>query len=142
MSLLKVFIVRVCSQKANNSGCKTSSLWTPWHLWKMRPLDSSCITESVGTTFLFPRWPMIGRYYRSEQNTVLRSPSYIGYMRAKSLQLYPTLCDSMDCSPPDSSVHGILQARILQWAAMPSSRGSNLCLISRISCIGRQVLYH
>ena len=32
----------------------------------------------------------------------------------------------MDCSPPGSSVHGILQARILEWAAMPSSRGSSL----------------
>ena len=34
-----------------------------------------------------------------------------------------TLCDPMDCSPPDSSVHGILQARILEWGAIPSSRG-------------------
>ena len=30
----------------------------------------------------------------------------------------PTLCDDMDCSPPGSSVHGILQARILEWAAI------------------------
>ena len=43
---------------------------------------------------------------------------------AKSLQSWPTLCDPMDCSPPDSSVHGILQVRILEWVAMPSSRGS------------------
>ena len=34
-----------------------------------------------------------------------------------------TLCDPMDGSPPGSSVHGILQARILRWVAMPSSRG-------------------
>ena len=33
-------------------------------------------------------------------------------------QLYPTLCDPMDCSPPGSSVHGILQARILEWVAI------------------------
>ena len=33
-----------------------------------------------------------------------------------------TLCDPMDYTPPDSSVHGILQARILEWVAMPSSR--------------------
>ena len=33
-----------------------------------------------------------------------------------------TLCDPMDCSPPGSWVHGILQARILEWVAMPSSR--------------------
>ena len=35
----------------------------------------------------------------------------------------PTLCNPMDSSPPGSSVHGILQARILEWVAMPSSRG-------------------
>ena len=35
------------------------------------------------------------------------------------------LCDPMDCSPPGSSVHGILQARILEWVAMPSSRESS-----------------
>ena len=35
------------------------------------------------------------------------------------------LFDLMDCSPPGSSVHGILQARILEWAAMPSTRGSS-----------------
>ena len=38
----------------------------------------------------------------------------------------PTLWDPMDCSPPGSSVHGILQARILEGVAMPSSRGSSL----------------
>ena len=45
-------------------------------------------------------------------------------MHAKSLQSCPTLCNPMDCSPPGSSVHGILQARILEWVTMPSSRGS------------------
>ena len=44
-------------------------------------------------------------------------------MRAKSLQSCLTLCDPMDCSPPGSSVPGILQARILEWGAMPSSKG-------------------
>ena len=34
-------------------------------------------------------------------------------------------CDPMDCSPPGSSVHGLCQARILEWVAMPSSRGSS-----------------
>ena len=40
-------------------------------------------------------------------------------------QSCPTLCDPMDCSPPGSSVHGILQARILEWVAIPFSRGSS-----------------
>ena len=40
-------------------------------------------------------------------------------------QLCPTLCDPTDCSLPGSSVHGILQARTLEWVAMISSRGSS-----------------
>ena len=46
-------------------------------------------------------------------------------MRAKSLQSCLTLCNAMDCSPPGSSVHGILQARILEWVAISFSRGSS-----------------
>ena len=40
-------------------------------------------------------------------------------------QLCPTLCDPMDYSLPGSSVHGILKARILEWVAIPFSRGSS-----------------
>ena len=40
-------------------------------------------------------------------------------------QLWPTLCDPMDCSLSGSSVHGILQARILEWVVISSSRGSS-----------------
>ena len=51
----------------------------------------------------------------------------------------------MDCSPPGSYVHGILQARILEWVAMPSSRGSSLprdrTHISYVSYIARRLLY-
>ena len=36
-----------------------------------------------------------------------------------------TLCDPMDCSPPDSSVHGILEESILEWVAMPFSKYSH-----------------
>ena len=43
-------------------------------------------------------------------------------VRAKLLQSCLTLCDPMDCNSPSSSVHGILQARTLQWVAMPASR--------------------
>ena len=42
-----------------------------------------------------------------------------------SLQSCPTLFDRTDCSPPDFSVHGILQATILEWVAMAFSRGSS-----------------
>ena len=42
----------------------------------------------------------------------------------KVAQSCPTLCNSMDCSPPGSSLHEILQARILQWVAIPFSKRS------------------
>ena len=51
-------------------------------------------------------------------------------------QLCPTLCDPMDCNPPGSSVHGILQARILEWVAYSFSRGpSGLRNETGVSCI-------
>ena len=64
---------------------------------------------------------------------------------AKLLQLFLTLCDPVDYSLPGSSVHGILQARILEWVTISFSRGSSrprdLTYITYVSCIGRQVLY-
>ena len=67
-------------------------------------------------------------------------------MCAKLLQLHPTFCDLVGYSPPGSSVHGILQARIVEWVAMPSSKGSfqprDQTLVPYVSCIGRWVLYH
>ena len=52
-------------------------------------------------------------------------PAPVLCMHAKLLQLCLTLRDPMDCSPPGSSIHGILQAKILEWIAVPSSRGSS-----------------
>ena len=66
-------------------------------------------------------------------------------VRAKSLQSYPALCNPVDHTTPGASVQEILQARTLEWVAMPSSRGSShprdQTHISSI-CIGRQVLYY
>ena len=60
-------------------------------------------------------------------------------------QLCLTLCDPVDYSSSGSSVHEILQARILEWVAMPFPRGSSRprdrTHASYLSCIGRQVLY-
>ena len=67
-------------------------------------------------------------------------------MSAKSLLLCLILCDPMDSNPPGSSVHGILQTIIVEWVAMPSSRGIFLTqgLNPRlyIFFICRQFLYH
>ena len=71
---------------------------------------------------------------------------YYYCVHAKSLQSCLTLCDPMDYSLPGSPVHGIPQARILEWVAMPTSRGSSRprdrTCISYVSCIGGRVLYH
>ena len=54
-----------------------------------------------------------------------------------------TPCDAMDCSPPGSSVHGILQARTLDWGAISFSRGSSRPRDrTRVSCTRGRVLHH
>ena len=61
-------------------------------------------------------------------------------------KLCPTLCNPRDCSPPDTSVHGIFQARIPEWVAILYSRGSSrprdLTHVSCVSCTGGRILYH
>ena len=61
-------------------------------------------------------------------------------------QSCPTLCNPMSCSLPGFSVHGILQARVLEPVAISysreSSRPKDLTRISCVSCIGQHLLYH
>ena len=61
-------------------------------------------------------------------------------------QSHLTLCDPKNCSPPGSNVHGISQARILEWVTITYSRRTSWprdrTQVSCISCIGRQILYH
>ena len=70
-----------------------------------------------------PRFRLQERAQRSQQSIWLKE--YTMLCCAQFLQSSPTFCDPMDCSPPSSSVHGVLQARKLEWLAMPSSRGSS-----------------
>ena len=61
-------------------------------------------------------------------------------------QLYLTLCEPQNYSLPDSLVHGIFQARILEWVALSSSRAfsgpKDFTRVSFVSCIGRWILHH
>ena len=68
----------------------------------------------VGELYLFP--------YAAPQKQSVR---IIIHSWSVSNYVCPTLCNPMDCSLPCSSVHGILQARILEWVAFPISRGSS-----------------
>ena len=89
-------------------------------------------------------------WYVCPESLASQIPKYMNVsltcMWAKSFQACLTLCDPLNCSPPGSSVHGILQARILEWVVMPSSRRASQprdqIHVSYISCIGRWVLSH
>ena len=81
---------------------------------------------------------------KAEMNPALKYPAVPQERKVCSVaQLCLTLCDPMNCSPPGSSVPGILQARILEWVAMSSSRGSSWprdgTHVSCGSCIGRWI---
>ena len=86
-------------------------------------LNSSWLRKSLS-------WDWSLFYFRSLKYRIILKRSertlLCTCLRVKVLiaQLCLTLCHPMDCSPPCSSVHGILQARILEWVAMPSSRAS------------------
>ena len=64
-----------------------------------------------------PSWPLLP--------SNLGCPRDFVKVKLTVAQLYPTLCDPMDSNSPGSPVHGIHQATILEWVAMPSCRGSS-----------------
>ena len=83
----------------------------PWvHLWKRAKDLNRRLSKKVKE-----------QVYENKLNTI--SHSVHACVWAQLLQLCPPLCNPKDCSLPGSSVHGDLQARILEWAAMPSSKG-------------------
>ena len=106
--------------------------------------------NSWGCSFLIPELDTIltcqehsRRYCKAKNRPAIETHDLLIHMQnAKSLQSCLTLCDPMDYSPPGSSVHGILQARILEPVAMLSSWPGNRIQVSYASCIGRWVLYH
>ena len=87
--------------------------WLCWHLADFCPqnpeITNACCLQPAGCAVLL----------------LQSSETKANFTRAKSLQSCLTLCDPVDHSPPGSSVHGILQARILEWIVMPSFRGSS-----------------
>ena len=95
-------------------------------LWVNYPLPCSpCSCSGQGSEE--PKafsWPNL--YLHSDLHPPREPFSFNSYWsESESVQLCPTLCDPMDCSPPGSFVHGILQARILEWDAIPFSRVSS-----------------
>ena len=131
-----------------NPSIPSCSCWRGWD-WGFEPwiLDRGWLRSvRLGESSLhasFHTWHLKGqlqlRIMVLSLGCVLESPA------CSVTQSCPTLCNSMDCSPPGSSVHGILQARILEWVAMPSSGNfpdPGIEFESHVSCIGRKVPYH
>ena len=130
-------------------------LSSPTSMWKWQKIDPflqrcPCKTTSAGKTWLplcgltncTVLWSLVGgcpwhHLRKSDTNTksvtLNKKIQPVGVMiwkqsirlKVKVARSCPTLCDPMDCSPPGSSVHGILQARIPKWAAISLSRGSS-----------------
>ena len=90
--------------------------------------SKQCCDEHWGTCVSFPSG-FLSVYAQQWDCWIIRK-FYFQFLFLKLTevlvsQLCLTLCNSMDCSLPGSSVHGILQARILEWVAIPFSRGSS-----------------
>ena len=126
-----------------NRGIETPYCWGPAPLAVHTNCSRVSANDSGGTWLHRPR-PAVA-LASSPSSPALRRALCVS-VRATSLQSCPIPCNPMDCSLPGSSVHGILQAIILEWVAMPSSRGSSPprdgTRVSCISCISRGVLYH
>ena len=110
----------------------------PWSLW-VRPQ----LTTQLGWRWE-PRWAPYCGHEAADAGIFLTPAAYCcACAHAQLLQSWLALCDPMDSSPPGSSVHGILQARIPEWIPRPSSRGSshgwNLHLLYLLHC--RWILY-
>ena len=104
---------------------KTRGLVTLWYSSLLHKTNSCAMLRTYSWTT--PSFPFLGFLFVALLVT----------------KLCLTLCDPMDCSPPASSVHGILQARILEWVAMPFSRGSSWPRDwTHVFRIGSWVLYH
>ena len=111
---------------------------------QLLPFDGAFIlwfTVGLIQAFLFYTWLTSHTCYLPDLEGILLYklpylPEFICLCCCLVAQLCPTLCDPMDCSLPHSSVHGIFQARILGWVAIPFSRDQTYLLF------GRWILYY
>ena len=95
--------------------------------WRSQPWRPRCIPKAISTSRTYRLWLSDGGC-RDWGWPVWVEPPETDFgcgCCAKSLQSCPTLYDPMDCSLPGSSVHGISQARVLEWVAISFSWGSS-----------------
>ena len=94
-----------------------------WHHWLDGHGSQQILGDSEGSKF----WEMVKD--RDVWPIAVHGLQRVGHSLVTEVsevaQSCPTLCDLMDCSLPGSSLHGILQARVLEWGAIAFSRGSS-----------------
>ena len=108
-------------------------LWPPWTVANKAPLSMGFPRQEYWNRLPFP-------FLRDLPDPEIKpaAPELV-----KATQLCLTLFDTMEYSLPGASVHGILQARILEWVAVPFFRSfSQPSDQTQVSCIGREILYH
>ena len=101
---------------------RTGGLWHVWWGFRVRvggagSLEVMPAGQASHGRCCLGGWPLGG-----EKSAGRRARERVKVFVAQSCLI---LCDPMDCSPPGSSVHGILHARTLEWVAIPFSRGSS-----------------
>ena len=122
------------------------------HDWVTSLIKDICI----GYQYKCIHWRILSNYLRQLRKFSLKVfpplffPLKVCLFQKVCAQMCPTLCDPMDCSPSGSSVHGILQARVLEWVAISFSRGSSwprdwtpvFCIAGRCFtfCVSREAL--
>ena len=138
-----------CELQIQRSLLSSPGLYSCVHMWKWMgkmPQGTGLLhwteprphTHQVSITVDMPTQERNTREWANTHRTWTLSPAYV-HAHAQSC---PTLCNPMDYSPPGSSIHGIFQARILEWVATSSSRGSSRPRDQTCICIGRQILCH
>ena len=128
-----------------NSSLRLMKIKTKINKWNLIKLKSFCIAKGTHTGWKdnLQNGTKCLKKYNSQGVCVCACAHAHVHFAAQSCL---TLCDPLDCSPPGSSIHGILQARILEWVATSSSRGSSQprdqTHVSCVSSTGRWMLYH
>ena len=109
---------------------------SPSFLYPSSVVPSQLLNSSIWFLFLLPfSFSISISLFLIFSSSCVSSQSYLSLLSISeseshsvvcpTLWVCPTLCDPVDCSPPGSSIHGILQARILEWFAISFSRGSS-----------------
>ena len=118
-------------------------VWIRARLYILFLISFSCLLVSRGIYMLICDDDKIITVHTYIQSTYSKSGIIPCAFMLVLTQSCPTLCGPMDCRSPGASIHGLLQAGILEWVAIPFSSGYSWPSDQTpISCLGRWVLYH